>query len=82
MHMTTETIDIGDDDTLQELRTDKRLNWLRDEDVRLVSYLRNFVNFQDMSMPAHSNETMHLFCFCNCRQCLVAQFKGPRRSNW
>ena len=33
-----ETIDIDDDDTLEPTRTDKRLNWSHEEDVRLVSY--------------------------------------------
>lgn len=46
-----ETIDIDVDDTLQEVRTDKRLSWSRQEDVRLVSYLSYFVNFQAMSSP-------------------------------
>lgn len=32
-----ETIDIDVDDTLQEVRTDKRLSWSRQEDVRLAS---------------------------------------------
>lgn len=34
-----ETIDIDDDDTLEPARSDKRLNWSHEEDIRLVSYL-------------------------------------------
>jgi hypothetical protein len=34
-----ESINIDDDETAENERTEKRLNWTKDEDVRLVSNL-------------------------------------------
>jgi hypothetical protein len=34
-----ESINIDDDETVENERTEKRLNWTKDEDVRLVSNL-------------------------------------------
>jgi hypothetical protein len=44
----TETINIDED-----FRTDRRLNWLVDEDKRLVCSVSHFFNLRAMTMYAH-----------------------------
>jgi len=34
-----ETINMDGDETIEDSRTEKRLNWTKDEDIRLVSIL-------------------------------------------
>jgi hypothetical protein len=41
-----DSIDIDADDTLEPARTDKRLNWSHEEDVRLVSLLSSMLVIQ------------------------------------
>jgi hypothetical protein len=47
MHKTKETINVDADETNEDERTERRLNWTKDEDIRLVS---NFLSFSTLSL--------------------------------